>query len=189
MILAATLACSVLEGEDPKEFLKRVAYGLKPHFEVGEEVISATGDTRDIIEACLQALKRMDKARFSAEISDHDVFQYTSLGEIENDFDPEYYLYEHLYNVLQKYCPPMTYFGSYEADGSVGCWPIDGDAISQMVDTDELFYIDESVNPEQADTVRRGDFSDIEPPYVMIEDPFTHKELWDKQHKRLVWKW
>lgn len=189
MILGAELACRILEGEDPKNFLQRVMPTMKPMLRVGEELIRGTGDTRDIMEACLDALKRLDKARFAAEISDHDVFQYTSLGEIHNDFDPEFYLYERLFSILQKYCPPMAYFGSHEADGSIGCWPIDGEAIEAMVDRDELFYLDARENPEQARAVRSGDFTGISPIYTMIEEPAGGKELWDRRTAKMLWEW
>lgn len=191
MILGAQLAQRVLEGEDPKEFLKRHSakeQAQSHQLGVGDEVITGTGDTRDIMEACFDALKRLDKGRFAAELSDHDVYQYTTLGEIHNDFDPEYYLYERLFNILQKYCPPFTYFGSLEADGSIGCWPLDNMALEDMEDG-KITLVDEHDNPQWASAIRRGDFTGIISPHVIIDKQGGGKELWNTQTFEKVWDW
>jgi len=191
MIAGAQLAWHVLEGEDPKEFLRRVlkqSGHKKNMLSVGEEVISGTGDTRDIMEACLNALKALDRDRFAAELSDHDVFQYTTLGEIHNDFDPEYYLFERLFSILQKYCPLFSYFGHLEADGSVGCWPLDNMALEDM-EEGKVTLVDERENPQQANAIRRGDFGGIPSPYAIIDKAQGGKELWNTQTFVKIWDW
>jgi len=174
----------VTESEDPKQTFKQLPRKPTNQFEVGEEIIHGTGDTRDIMEACLNALKRLDKFRFMAEISDHDVFQYTTLGDIENDFDPEYYLYEHLFDVMQKYCPMFTYFGGRYADGAIGCWPPESEHIDDLVGTGKLTFLQD----HQAFGVMHGDFTGIETRYVLVEYD-GDMELWDSLTKQPVWKY
>lgn len=186
MNAALQLATWLLDGEDPKAFIKSLPRKQDDKLTVGEEVISGTGDTRDIMDACLNTLKRLDKHRFAAEISDHDVFQYTTLGDIHNDFDPEYYLYERLFNILQKYCPPFTYFGSLEADGSIGCWPLDNMTLEEQ---ENVTLVDEDENPQLADALRRGDFGDIPTPYAIIDKHGGGKELWNTQTFEKIWEW
>jgi hypothetical protein len=189
MSAALQLVALLLDGEDPKQTFKKLPRKPEHQFEVGEEVIRGTGDTRDIMDACLNALKRLDKNRFNAEISDHDVFQYTTLGDIHNDFDPEYYLYEHLFNVLQKYCPPFTYFGSYEADGSIGCWPPDHMTIEELKDSDKLTYFDDHADAEEAQRIANGDFAHVPTRYVLVDRAGGGMELWDSTTRQLVWKY
>jgi hypothetical protein len=189
MSAALQLANRVLEGEDPKSFLKRVAPRKENTLQVGETVISGTGIVRDIMDACLYRLEQLDPAQYAAELEDSDVGAYREQGEAVQlpQFDPEYYTYEHLFNVMQKYCPPCSYFGSYEADGSIGCWPPDATAIDEMVDTEKLTYISDE-QPEQGEAIRRGDYTGIHTRYVIVDWHNGPMELWDSQRHVKVWE-
>ena len=188
MSAALQLALRVLEGEDPKAFLKKIAPRQNNLLGVGEEVICCTGNVRDIMDACLYRLEQLDPAQYAAELEDSDVGAYREQGEAVQlpEFDPEYYTYEHLFNVMQKYCPPFSYFGSHQADGSIGCWPPDTMAIEELVDTDKLTYFGED-RPEQALAVIRGDYSEVNTRYVLIEYD-GDMELWDSQRHVKVWE-
>lgn len=175
----------LVEAEDPKGFIKRVLKQQKPQFEVGYEVISGTGITRDIMDACLTALKELDRNAFLQEISDSDVFNYSTLGEADPDFDPDYYTYEHLFNRLQKYCPPLTYFGSREADGAIGCWPPDSMAIDDLVAEGKATYVGEN-ETLRAHQIHQGDFTTVDAPYVLIEYD-GDLECWSKATRQKLW--
>lgn len=186
MTAALQLADRVLEGEDPKRFLKTVA--PRNLLQVGETVIRCTGNTCDIMGACLLRLKAMDKARYADEIADSDVRTYCTQGEEVQlpNFDPEYYTYEHLFNIMQEYCPPCTYFGSSESDGDIGCWPPDTMAREEMNDMGQLTWFDDA-HLEQSEAVRRGDYTGIRTRYVLID--YGDLELWDSQRHEIVWSY
>ena len=188
MTPALQLANRVLEGEDPKAFLKRVA-PRSNKLQVGEEVIRGTGITQDIMDACLTRLEQLDPAQYAAELEDSEVAAYREQGDAAQlpDFDPEYYTYEHLFNVMQKYCPPCTYFGSYPADGSIGCWPPDTMDREEMNDVGHLTYFREQVQPGEVGAIQRGDYTFISTRYVLIEHPRGNLELWDSQRHEMVW--
>jgi len=190
MNAALHLAAAVLEGEDPKEFLKRMsAAASKPHLEPGEEVCHATGITRDLLRSCFEALKNLDPATYQEELND-EVQSYLGGNENLEDFDPEWYLFEHLYSVLQKYCPPFTYFGNLEADGTLGCWPIGSDGIEEAVDRGDLTFVNEGQEPERYAAILNGDFSTIQTPYVMVKSPGATYSiaLFAKTGKK-IWEW
>jgi hypothetical protein len=189
MTAALQLANRVLEGEDPKRFLKRVTPRKEHKLHVGEEVIRGTGITRDILDACLYRLEQLDPVQYAAELDDSDVATYREQGEAAQlpDFDPEDYTYEHLFGVMQKYCPPWTYFGSYEADGSIGCWPPDPMAREEMNDTGQLTWFDDD-HGAQSEAVRRGDYTGIQTRYVLI-DYDGDLELWDSQRHEIIWSY
>ena len=188
MTLALQLAERVLEGENPKHFFQRIMPHQAPRLmQVGEEVCHGTGDTRDIMSACIDKLQELDAGLAKQELEDSDVANYVKDGVEAPDFDPEWYCFEHLYGVMQKLCPPFSYFGHHEADCSVGCWPPDTMTIEELADMDKLTYFDEDHGTE-AQAVSNGDFTQVPTRYVLIEID-GDQELWDKTTRKLVWRY
>ena len=183
---ALAIVNQVVEAENPKDFLRRLQADAKTkrQFNIGEEVIHGTGVTRDIMDACLEALRVLSQEAYDAEIDD-EIIRYLATEETEPDFDPEYYLYEHLFDVLQKYCPPFTYFGSNEADGAIGCWPPDSMAIEELADNGELTHITDE-DDARCLAVMHGDFSTVDAPYALIEYD-GDMELWCKATRQKIW--
>jgi len=176
-------ARTIIEAETPKGTFSQFPRG--PQLDVGYEAISGTGITRDIISACLGTLKTIDEKAFLSEMENSDVAEYVQGGE--PDFDPDYYLYEHLFNVLQEYCPPFTYFGGFEADGAIGCWPYSDMDLEEQADLGKLTIINAHMN-EQAHAVLAGNYTGITTRYVIVEG--LHKYLVDTQGpEQIVWEW
>lgn len=180
-------ARQIIEAESPKKVFRQVAAANPKRFEVGAEFGHATSHASDTIEAGMEALSTVDP-RKHAELMGDEVGHFLRHGP-NADFDEDYFAYEVMPGILQPYCPPFTYFGAYEADGSIGCWPWDGMALQDAVDEDKLFYVEEFRNPGQAGAIQHGNFTGITAPYAMIEMPSGSKELWDARTKQLVWKW
>lgn len=185
MSFALHLACQVLEDLDPKAILRHLSANRKRLLSVGETVISGTGVAQDIMRACLYRLQQLDRAKYDEEMENPDVVDYLENEEPIDEFDPEEYTYEHLFNVMQEYCPPFTYFGNHETDGSIGCWPPDTMAREELDQADQLTWYDDR-HAEQSEAIRRGDYTGILTRYVLIEYR-GNLELWDSQRHTLLW--
>jgi len=189
MSAALQMAKAVLEGEDPKDFLRRMSAAQTKQLEVGEEVCHSTGIVKDHIEACLYRLQQLDPVEGQEQMSD-EVRAYLRGANPEDwvNFDPDYYGFEVLPSVMQKYCPPFSYFGGNEGDGSLGCWPIGHDGIEEAVDRDELTFVDARDDNERYTAIAGGDFSSIQTPYVLLEKATGGKVLYTKAGRK-VWEW
>lgn len=177
-------ARTLIEAETPKKTFKAMPRQV-PMMEVGEEVLRATGDTREIIGATLGALKALDRKAFFDEM-DSDLEAYLR-GEDPPEFDPEFYCYERLFPHMDRYCPPFSYYGSYEADGSIGCWPYQDDAMEEQADQGKLTIVNGHQNPEGAEAALNGDYTGIETRYVLVYALKT--TLVDTQAGKTVWEW
>ncbi len=146
---------------------------------VGDEVISGTSITRDIMEATLCKLHELDPAKYE-ETLDVDVGEYLNGREVA-DFDPDYFLMEILFTIMDDYCPAFTYFGFYEADGSVGCWPWDDMGLEDFAarKPEMLSYQEDADQP---------DFSSGSK-FVVIQTPQGHKQCWETATRKQLWKW
>ena len=168
------------EAIDPKRVLRSLR--RREQMSVGEEVISGTGITRDIMEATFDKLKELNPIVYEDLMTD-EIREYLAGGE-PADFDPEYYLYEQLFPHMGLYCPPFTYFGSYEADGSIGCWPIDEMELEELVDKGVL-VIQHGETPDWSDRGIIGYHKNL----ILIK-PSGSKECWDIHGTPfLVWQW
>lgn len=165
------------EAIDPKRVLRSA--GNPPEMRVGEEVCPATSNTGYIMQLTLDKLKELNPRDWEAEMTD-DVQDYLN-GNLPPDFDPEYYLYERLFPHMGLYCPPFTYFGSYEADGSIGCWPYGDDGMEEMVDRGKLQIVN-------ANALDWGNIH-LSAEFVLLDRPDGHKELWNAKYKNRIWAW
>lgn len=172
-------ARQVIEAETPKKTFR--ALPRQQWLNVGETVIQGTSDTRDIMRATLDRLAQLNPADHQAELTD-EVEAYLR-GREPEDFDPEYYLFEQLFNHMALYCLPFTYYGFLEADGSVGCWPVDRMSIEMAADSGkvDVQYAEENEEPNL----------NVRAPYVYWDNTQAGggRDLWDTRTKKLVWSW
>jgi hypothetical protein len=184
---ARALANRVLEGEDPKEIFRQFASRASNFFEPGEEICHSTGICHDVLEAMFFDLKQRDPAKYR-ELMNDEIEAYLQDENAVGDFDPEHFTYEQMPNVMQKYCPPFTYFGTNEGDGCWGCWPYSTMDLSDNVDEGVLALVDHT-EQERAYHIRQGDWTGVEAPFALIVADNDEQELWSKTTRRRVWKW
>lgn len=172
-------ARQIIEAESPKRIFQRLPRQRWPLYP-GKEVSSATGDTRYIIRQTLALLKEIDPAKYQAELDGYELTDYLAgNADLPAETDPEWYLFEHLFSVLTKYCPPFTYFGFLEADGSVGCWPYDG---MSMEMADDKVTVQEGSEP---------DWNGITTPYLYLDNTAAGggRDFYETRTRSLLWSW
>lgn len=108
----AALAADVIDRALAKE--------LRP----GEETISGTGIPKDIAQASLDTLRSVHEPGYEEFVASHEeeMEALKNADALEDDTILHEFI-NSIFDKLTEYCPPYTYFGFYEADGSVGCWP------------------------------------------------------------------
>jgi hypothetical protein len=174
-------ARSIIEAETPKKAFRRLPRQSQ-RMKVGEEVISGTSITRDIMEATLSKLHALDPAKYDETLTT-EVAGYLNNDEMQDaDFDPDYFLMEVLFAIMDDYVPAFTYFGFYEADGSVGCWPWDDMSLEDFADRhpDKLTI--------QADR-DQPDYTDAHSQHIITMTPTGHKQCWHVPTRTQVWAW
>lgn len=181
MSAAVQLVNRLLEGEDPKAFLKSLP--RRKTLEVGEVVCRPTSHASDIIRSCLRRLEDLDPARFAEEMTD-EIKHYLETDDPGDDFDPDYYAYEKLQDLMQDYCPPFTTFG-WDSGGDLGCNPPEQDAIDEWVDDGKLTV---KTDEPEIRAIERGDFSGIATRYVLTGGHYVASmTLWDKLTRTKIW--
>lgn len=124
---------------------------LKP----GDEAIAGTGIVSDIIDACLDLLRHIHPSgydNFVAKYSE-ELEMVKNASQLEDD-TVLHEFQEKVFGELSAYCPPYTYFGFNEADGSVGCWP-NMDRIREETTEGVLNFYSHG-SPEYADFIQDG---------------------------------
>lgn len=152
------------EDEDDDFDMKELDVG-PPHahekfLDIGS-VSSGTMREEDLIPDFLWLLKTVDPER-AAQLEK----EYAS-----EDIDEQTFCWEMLVNALEEYCPPYTYFGSNEGDGSdYGVW-VSTDSIE-----DELRY----ENTEELQSMVKGGEMPRGSKYVVVQDASGNIEalLW-----------
>ncbi len=170
------------EAVDPKRVLRSVRREADRSLKVGDEVISGTADTRTVMSATLEKLFELNRKDYDAEVND-EIRMYLD-GYNPEDFDPEEYLFR-LFDLMGLYCPPFTYFGFYEADGSVGCWPYDDMALDEFVDKGVLVVQDDTDTPDWSDP----QLAQRRPKFLITLTPLGHKICFNAQTREQVWAW
>ena len=169
-------ARQLIEAETPKQALRYIKRP-KEQFTVGEEFGHATSDAKSVIEAGLEALRTVDRAKYEETMSG-EVGDYLR-GDNPEDFDPDYFACERLFDMLNPYCPPFTYFGFYEADGSIGCWPWDSMSLEDY----------EAMHPDKLTYEGPVDFTGVESTYIVAVNENGRKECWDVASRKMLWQW
>jgi hypothetical protein len=158
-----------------KDFLLKV--GAHRKLAVGEEVIHGTSNSNDIIEACLDKLKETDTRSYVALNA-----EYRAMAENDNAVDE--FLYECLEPVMQKLCPPLTYFGSHPGDGSrLGCWPFDDATYQDMAESGRIAY--GSLLEGTADSIIEGNLPE-NVKYGIVYKEYYSYTCYDRQG-HVVW--
>lgn len=95
---------------------------LARELEPGNEAIRGTAIPQDIIEASLAMLKDVHELGYEEFVAAHEE-EMVLLKYSQQDDTELYEFMDKVFAKLDEYCPPYTYFGAYEADGAIGCWP------------------------------------------------------------------
>jgi len=109
-------------------------------------VIHGTLRTEDLVPAFLEELKMLDPdradsyfERIPAEALEDEDHIWWQTGEA-------LWMVEELFDVLNEYAPPFTYFGALEGDGSdFGFW-IDRFSLEEAIENGEILRVSELPN-------------------------------------------
>lgn len=88
-------------------------------------IIHGTMRIEDLVPALIDALRSVSPTTADTMQAEFDT--------CKSDEDRDYFLYETLFDAMDEYCLPFTYFGSHPGDGcDYGVWPVDIDDACQF---------------------------------------------------------
>jgi hypothetical protein len=101
-------------------------------------VSSGTMVTDDLIPDFIYELRKFNK-KLAAQRQE----EYDQLCEAEDEEGKDILLNEELFEDLQRYCPPWTYFGPHPGNGSdYGCWPPSRWELDDAIHDKEIVIVD-----------------------------------------------
>lgn len=190
MVSAEQLAQAVLEGESPREFIKKLP---RHHYmPVNTSVSHGTLNDRDLIEAFMDALREYNQSAYIEHYSDDEYQRYRNhemSREEARDFE-DTYVHEVLWSDMSDCCPPLTYFGASEGDLSdFGCWPYSRHDYADLAAEGRIAFAAEGDNAT-AQAIRSGNFYNLntegQADYGVIENGYYQYEVYEKG-PRLIW--
>ena len=136
-------------------------------------VSTATMRPEDLIPAFLDCLNDLDEDRCAAILAEYPEYN----NEDFYDTDDAQWLLEGLFDALDEYAPPFSYFGAHEGDGAdYGFWPAI-DALEDAARYGEVLKIDAGDDwPDDID-------DDIE--YVAEITDHGNITLFDRDHNEI----
>lgn len=184
---AILLAKSVLEGESPREFLKKLGRTLP--LDVNQSVSHGTLNPRDLIHTFLDTLEQHAPREYANLRNDSELEDYlnNTLGgpDEARDFEDSF-LHEVLWQEMQAICPPMTFFGSHPGDGSdFGCWAMESGDYEDLAAEGTIDYARQG-DEEMAERIRHGQLQG-EARYGIIQTGYMDYECYDA-NGRLLWR-
>jgi hypothetical protein len=154
---------------------------LKP----GDKAISGTSIASDIIEACLEMLQQIHPSGYDQFVANNseELEMVKNASQLEDD-TPLREFQERVFDTLSEYCPPITFFGYNEADGSVGCWP-DRDRITEYVDEGTMTQMHHGT-PEYSDFIQGIEVPGTEYTLVLDRDGYSGS-MYHSEGAKLLW--
>lgn len=155
-------------GEPPRQ-PKRLPLGTVSH---------GTCRREDVAPRIFAELRSVDPQK-----ADELEKEYEDLKRVNDDPDIvddilDEFVFQGLFDEMAEYCPPYTYFGANEGDGSdYGVW-INTDQISEDLEGNE----------EELKEINRGDPLPGDSTYVVVKSPHGYWEaLLNGQNGREIW--
>lgn len=190
--IASELVRALVEsGEKPADFFKRKEVGSQKGMLTIGTVSRGTMVERHLIRRFMAALEEVDRSAYKQLRNDPDLAAFWEALDNNRDEDtPELReegsnLLEHLFDVLNKFCPPYTYFGAHEGDGSdYGCW-VDRERLDAGLENGDVVRV-------AFDSPEARDLGVEMVPEVAHQPGVTHilvgdNALYDAKTGKLVW--